>query len=207
MNQIFFALFLAIVGGDALAQSSLPPCPTDASIVRTNCVGTAATTTGGSYSGGFKDDQFSGEGTFTFVDGTKYIGEFRANEFYGKGSPISVDNYVLVEGVRLDQFTVITSKGRWYWASHSGLGNLFFVLSDSVQQVGALRRAWVIMANPKPDNGVLSSRALDIFDCTNERFQRMTTFNHKGPFASGEVISFDGTKNWMYLPPDVATRR
>jgi len=58
MNQIFFALFLAIVGGDALAQSSLPPCPTDASIVRTNCVGTAATTTGGSYSGGLKTTNF-----------------------------------------------------------------------------------------------------------------------------------------------------
>ena len=40
---------------------------------------------GARYEGGFRDDEFDGEGVYTFADGRELAGEFRAGVFHGEG--------------------------------------------------------------------------------------------------------------------------
>ena len=40
---------------------------------------------GSRYEGGFRDDEFDGEGVYTFADGRELAGEFRAGVFHGPG--------------------------------------------------------------------------------------------------------------------------
>jgi len=49
---------------------------------------------GSSYIGEFRDDEFHGQGTFTYANGNKYVGEFKNSIFNGQGT------FVLLTGDR-----------------------------------------------------------------------------------------------------------
>lgn len=44
------------------------------------------------YVGGWKDDEYEGEGTYTWQNGTNYTGQFKAGKMCGKGIFIKTCN-------------------------------------------------------------------------------------------------------------------
>ena len=73
---------------EASAQSSLPPCPSDASVWN-RCIGTYTFFDGRKYVGEFRDDKRNGQGTFTYPNGEEagiYVGEFRDGKRNGEGT-------------------------------------------------------------------------------------------------------------------------
>jgi hypothetical protein len=94
-RRILSVLFkvIALVFGlawicEAWAQSSLPPCPSDASVWN-RCIGTYTFFDGRKYVGEFRDDKRNGQGTFTYPNGEEagiYVGEFRDGKRNGQGS-------------------------------------------------------------------------------------------------------------------------
>ena len=189
MHRFLFAILVVFVWLDAHAQSSLPPCPTVKSAVWTNCFGEIQLSDGTRYAGEWKGNKYHGEGTYRYSNGATYIGMYRVGKPFGQGSWISPEGHTLVEGVWTDDVTVETAGGQWRYAAESN-DNVWFVLTRSVKNEGAFRRAWIMRADFKPSatTRALSSRSLEKFDCVNERSQPMTTTAHSGPFGSGDTL-------------------
>lgn len=81
---------LALVFGiawicEAWAQSSLPPCPSDASVWN-RCIGTYTFFDGRRYIGEFRDDKRNGQGTYTWRSGWKFVGEWKDGKPNGQGT-------------------------------------------------------------------------------------------------------------------------
>ena len=92
MLSVFFKVIALVFGVawicEAWAQSSLPPCPSDASIWN-RCIGTYTFFDGRKYVGEFRDDKRNGQGTFTYPNGEEagiYVGEFRDGKRNGQGT-------------------------------------------------------------------------------------------------------------------------
>jgi|SRR6516162_4881952 hypothetical protein len=87
----FLLLLFALFGlgiGEASAQSSLPPCPSDTSVWN-RYIGTYTFFDGRKYVGEFRDDKCNGQGTFTYPNGEEagiYVGEFRDGKRNGQGT-------------------------------------------------------------------------------------------------------------------------
>ena len=85
MRQLLFIFFLA--AQPAWAQSKLPPCPGNFAASKwSNCYGTHMTETASIYRGEWLNDQFEGQGTYTYRDGRKYVGQFSKNQRHGQGT-------------------------------------------------------------------------------------------------------------------------
>jgi hypothetical protein len=61
----------------AVAENLLPPCPSDRTVVWTNCRDVRSFPDGDQYVGEWRDGKPNGRGTATFSNGEKYVGEFR----------------------------------------------------------------------------------------------------------------------------------
>ena len=66
--------------------SSLPPCPSSADEVWTNCFGLYRLSDGDIYIGEWKDDEKHGQGTYNYLQGGKYVGGWKKNQKHGQGS-------------------------------------------------------------------------------------------------------------------------
>ena len=205
MSRIFFILLLAAAWIDGHAQSSLPPCPTDTSVVWTNCFGTYIWPDGAKYVGEYKDGKRNGQGTMTSRSGMKYIGEYKQDEPNGQGAFISAKGYPIAFGDWLNEETVVTPGGRWFWAGNSDYTSVF-VLTESIRQDGMFRRVWVINAFSERnlEGGFLSTRGLEKFDCADERIQLVTQTNFSGAFATGDVLASLDEGEWTFVPPGTA---
>lgn len=130
----WFGLVAILVHADeisspALAQSNLPPCPTDPDAYYDNCYGTWTSGSGGmevetyvgewrdnklngegiatfpngyKYVGVFKDHKYNGYGTLTFPNGEKYVGEFKDDEPHGDGIYYNADGSIYEQGLYKD---------------------------------------------------------------------------------------------------------
>jgi clan AA aspartic protease (TIGR02281 family) len=76
----------------AVAQNLLPPCPSDPTVVWTDCRGIRTFSSGDEYVGEYRNGKPNGRGTFTWPDGRKYVGKFTDGKFNGRGT------YTLPEG-------------------------------------------------------------------------------------------------------------
>ena len=97
MKRNFIILFLLFVSFSnvSIAEKSeilLPECVGPSNW--TNCKGVYTLESGSEYIGGFKEDQFHGQGTLTYKDGRKYIGEFRWGEYHGQGTLTYADGRI-----------------------------------------------------------------------------------------------------------------
>ena len=114
MKNIILISFLSFfISSVSYSQSKLPDCnPTD-KILYHNCygkkiygrngeyyeaefknnlpIGEVKFSNGGKYIGGWNDQMYHGQGTFTFSDGTKYVGEYKNGMRHGKGTITSPD--------------------------------------------------------------------------------------------------------------------
>ena len=101
-------LLSLLLASAAVAQSNLPPCPSDTLAEWNNCQGTRkiadgdyvgewlanrpngqGTLTwpdGNKYAGQFHDGTISGQGALTWANGDKYVGEFHGGKMHGMGS-------------------------------------------------------------------------------------------------------------------------
>jgi len=203
MTRIVVAIVIAFAWLDGYAQSSLPPCPTDTSVVWTDCFGTYNFPDFGSYTGEFENDQYHGTGSFVF-EGFKYVGSFRQGRRFGQGSLISAKGYTIVEGRWLDDVTVDVNGTRWVHTASSvdGLTH-WFISSESIKQEGALRRAWTTVSYPAPrDNKTLSQKVLYKFDCSDERTILLTATSYSGAFGFGNALSQSDEGKWNYVSPN-----
>ena len=82
---IFLSTFFFSISGHAL-----PDCPSDTSVIWNNCFGTYITASGDLYIGEFKDDEYHGQGTYTWINGPnrgdEYFGEFKGSILHGQGT-------------------------------------------------------------------------------------------------------------------------
>ena len=179
MTRIVVAVLIVFAWLDARAQSSLPPCPSDTPADWTNCFG-----------------------TFTYENGIQYVGSWKDNKPYGQGSLISSKGYTFVEGFWRDNRTIDVNNLQWTWL---GTSNDFsvFVLPESIKQVGAFRRAWVMWANaePRPNSSILSTRRLENFDCVNDSQQYLSSSAHIGSFGSGTTVYSTNEGERGYVAP------
>jgi len=72
--------------GQSSPPSSLPPCPSDNSVIWRNCFGTYVFSDGERYVGEWSDGKRSGEGINTLPNGEKYVGEWSDGERSGHGT-------------------------------------------------------------------------------------------------------------------------
>jgi len=94
------------------------------------------------YVGGFRNDEFHGEGTLTYPDGRLYEGQFSNGEFHGKGKEVFADG---------KQY-----EGQYIEGSFHGKGLLSNPNGSSIQATfrygepyGKVRRRGIY----RPDNG------------------------------------------------------
>ena len=85
MTRIIVGAISIFLWLSCLGQSRLPPCPKDPSALWTSCYGAISYASGERYVGEWKDDSYSGKGTYTYLDGAKFIGEFKDNKRNGNG--------------------------------------------------------------------------------------------------------------------------
>ena len=125
----------------ATNSSSLPDCPSSVEEVWTDCKGRFVTENKNIYVGDFKNDEFSGQGsytygpnsdsagdkyvgdlkdglfhgqgTYTFAHGDKYVGEFQNHKKHGLGTLMSVDGDKYVGEFKDDNFH---GHGTYTWS-------------------------------------------------------------------------------------------
>ena len=100
------------------ASRILPPCPSDTSVLWTNCVGTFTFPNGEKYVGEFRDEKYHGQGTYTFPSGEKYVGEYRDGKHHGQGTHTFPNGQIYVgehrDGKRSGQGTHTLPNGEKY---------------------------------------------------------------------------------------------
>jgi len=85
MRRVLPVVLITVAWVQGLAQSSLPVCPTKASVVWMKCFGTATFPDGKRCVGEWDNDQFNGQGMLTLPSGDKYMGEFKDDKYDGSG--------------------------------------------------------------------------------------------------------------------------
>ncbi len=78
-------MFSSFVHAQVINQNKLPPCPRDQTVRYHNCFG-SNTSNGNKYVGEFKDGEYHGQGTITFLSGNKYVGDFKVDQPNGQGT-------------------------------------------------------------------------------------------------------------------------
>jgi hypothetical protein len=86
MRPLIRFLLLCLLPMAGWAQSSLPQCSRFTTAAWNNCFGTMNLPNGNKYVGEFRNGNFFGKGTYTWVDGSKYTGEWKNDRAHGQGT-------------------------------------------------------------------------------------------------------------------------
>jgi hypothetical protein len=94
----------------------------------------------------------------------------------------------------------------WIYVVTSGDDADIFIDTATIKRTGDNRRVWELLNLNKAFEGGMSMRFLTIYDCRNERYQRLNWSIHLEPMAQGKVL---GTGNyekpeWEYIAPRTA---
>jgi clan AA aspartic protease (TIGR02281 family) len=116
-------LLSLLLASAAVAQSNLPPCPSDTLAEWSNCQGTRKIADG-DYVGEWRGNRPNGQGTLTWPDGNKYAGQFHDGSISGQGTLTwaNGDKYVgEFYGGKMDGMgTLVWSNGQKYVGTFSG---------------------------------------------------------------------------------------
>lgn len=164
VTQVFTKGFIALSAiavvfsvGSAMAESNLPPCPSDQAISTwTDCFGEWTFRVGDPYAGEFSaGDKYVGEwkgglvngfGTYTLANGEKYEGGFKNDKFEGQGT-YSYPNGARYEGEFKNgksdgQGTYIGKNGNNYigeWKNNLEHGQGTYIYKNGAKYVGEVR--------------------------------------------------------------------
>jgi len=85
-----------LLASSAVAQSHLPQCPADTSVLWNNCEGVLTMPNGDKYVGEFRDGKPNGQGVITWTNGSKYVGGISDGKMNGKGTLTWADGSISV---------------------------------------------------------------------------------------------------------------
>jgi hypothetical protein len=93
------------------------------------------------------------------------------------------------------------------WAEWVKVGRtdaaVHYIDAATIRRDGYLRRVWTMqdMRDTSPD-GVMSIRALEEYDCAEERFRYLSIAAHSRPMSGGQVLfAHDLDDEWSDRPP------
>lgn len=88
------------------------------------------------------------------------------------------------------------------WESKTS-GTITYFDPDTIRKDGHLRRVWVLQELKKRGKyGEMSRRALEEYNCAEERFRALQISFHTDPMARGSrVVSDNDPSDWHYIPP------
>jgi hypothetical protein len=95
MKKLFKYCLLFFLYGTSGFASNLQKCPSDTTVVWTECFGSYEYESGAKYTGEFKNDEPHGEGTYTEAMGAVYVGKLRAGLYHGQGTLTYSDGEVM----------------------------------------------------------------------------------------------------------------
>jgi hypothetical protein len=78
-----------------------------------------------------------------------------------------------------------------------------YIDTATIRKDGNLRRVWTVQDMKDGDRtGIRSIRALEEYDCKQERFRYLSLTAHAAPMAGGQVIAAQALDdNWTGRPP------
>lgn len=74
----------------------------------------------------------------------------------------------------------------------------------TIRRKGQFRGVWVVIdAKQRDEDGVMSWRALEEYDCKEGRYRIFSPTGYSQPLAGGDVLRFqNGSGKWTYIAPD-----
>ena len=81
----------------------------------------------------------------------------------------------------------------------------FYIDLKTMRKDGDKRKVWIIQdLKARSERGILSIRAREEFDCTNDTRRSLSLTSHSEPMAEGETLSSTtfSTDSWKDIPPD-----
>lgn len=195
--QLVMVLLFSSLDGN---QSTLPPCPEETRVAWTNCRGYRIYPSGSTYEGGFRNDQFDGQGKYIWPTGEQFLGQFSNGVARGQGQLLAANGQLIVQGFWENDDYVVNGGVRWYKVG-VGENSAFFVAPESIRIDGASRRAWVTVSffTPMAVYNVISFKRLDVYDCNDERVKTLSLTPYSGPFGSGRPLPTVGERQWDFV--------
>ena len=167
-------------------KETLPNCPSDVNAYWHNCFGVYVSTSGewkgDIYVGEFRDDQFNGQGTYTFLDGDSYVGEWRNGEYHGQGA------YIFADGTSNEG---IFENGEFLYAANDSTDNNNFSNDDDEILPASSGSGFAVTSD-----GHIVTNYHVIDGCQN------IEITYKGQTIPATVISFDLNNDLALLKSD-----
>lgn len=105
-------------------------------------------------------------------------------------------------------FTIATPAwADWVQLSESANGTVSYIDPSTIRKNGNFRKVWGLQNfRDRNSDGVMSMRALDEFDCIEERSRLLSISVHSEHMAEG-VMLYSGTppSDWKFIPPGSAS--
>ena len=127
----------------SISIQALPSCGLDTTVRWDNCFGLGFFEGGEWYNGEWKDDNFHGQGTYTFADGAKYVGEWKDGKQNGQGTYTFADGATYVgehkDGEKHGQGTFTFAEGDKYvgeWKDGKYHGQGTYTFASGIKHVG-----------------------------------------------------------------------
>ena len=86
-------------------------------------------------------------------------------------------------------------------------GVTFYIDYTTIRKDGNVRKVWLVNDKKQRDNdGVVSSRSQQEFDCKAESNRTIALSTHTGPMAGGDALFTGGAdpRGWRAIPPNTA---
>ena len=93
-----------------------------------------------------------------------------------------------------------SATAEWVKLVENDIGSLF-VDPATIQTSGNFRKVWRVVDLKRSDEGVMSRRLLDEYDCKGARARSLSLSTHSGPMAGGKVLlSGVPSDTWDAIP-------
>jgi len=77
----------------------------------------------------------------------------------------------------------------WVKYSENAQGTMVYYDPTTIKKRGDLVRVWMLQDYRKSQKGAMSIRALEEWNCTEERFRALALDTFSGPMASGQIMN------------------
>ena len=102
----------------------------------------------------------------------------------------------------------VPASAEWVKFAEGGDGVSYYLDPATIRRNGSLRRVWILQDLKQRDQeGEMSRRALEEFDCKEERYKILSSSTHSEKMAEGNtlVMSNKPDVEWRFIPPGTVT--